>query len=151
MLSASRDLAPGCRSLPRSWRPAMALPRRCTPGVDPLVPEVHVSCEGKYSSQRGYLQALKDESVKTVICFGNPGTGKTYVAVAVALQWLRQRKCRKLYLLRPAADKSLLRSGNEGDHEYACRLNRPALDCVRSLAFPEHSRQHRPVWNPGPH
>ena len=107
------------------------LPRR---PAGPLTPEV----EPQNEKQEEYLAALRDTSVSSVICFGRTGTGKTHVAVAVALQWLRtppHGQQRKIILLRPE-DESMTRHPTQDDYDYCCALNKPALELVREIAFP---------------
>ena len=49
---------------------------------------LNVPVKPKNDLQNSYLHALRDPNVRTVICFGQSGTGKTYCAVAAGLQWL---------------------------------------------------------------
>ena len=121
------------------------LPRR---PADPLIPEVKV--DGQNEKQDECLAALRGESVHTVICFGHTGTGKTHVAVAAALQWLRVssgQRC-KIILLRPV-DESMTRHPTQEDHDYYCSLNKPALELVRGIAFPKLSG-HKACLEHGP-
>ena len=53
-------------------------------------------------SQRNYLQAIKDNDL--VFGIGPAGTGKTYLAVAVAVSFLMQKKIKRLVLARPAVE-----------------------------------------------
>jgi phosphate starvation-inducible PhoH-like protein len=48
------------------------------------------------------VQALKSHDI--VICVGPAGTGKTYLAVAQAVSWLRSGDVRKIVLVRPAVE-----------------------------------------------
>ncbi len=52
--------------------------------------------------QREYVQAVKEHDL--VFCIGPSGTGKTYLAVALATQALKQREVKKIVLARPAVE-----------------------------------------------
>ena len=54
------------------------------------------------SSQQDYLQAIFDNDL--TFCCGPAGTGKTYLAVAVAVSMLRRGTTRKIVLVRPAVE-----------------------------------------------
>jgi len=56
----------------------------------------------KTRGQLQYLQAMKDSEV--VFGVGPAGTGKTYLAMAQALQALREKKVQRLVLTRPAVE-----------------------------------------------
>jgi len=53
-------------------------------------------------AQREYLQAIKNNEV--VFAIGPAGTGKTYLAVAMAVSFLLQKKVKRLILTRPALE-----------------------------------------------
>jgi phosphate starvation-inducible PhoH-like protein len=52
--------------------------------------------------QERYVRAIKDSTV--VFCIGPAGTGKTYLAVMMALSMLRQGFVEKIVLVRPAVE-----------------------------------------------
>jgi len=52
--------------------------------------------------QRCYIRALLDNDV--TFCTGPAGTGKTYLAVAVAVSMLRAKQIRRIILARPAVE-----------------------------------------------
>ncbi|MBP8302958.1 MAG: PhoH family protein [Phycisphaerae bacterium] len=52
--------------------------------------------------QRGYVQTLIENDV--TFCTGPAGTGKTYLAVAVAVSMLRAKQIRRIVLARPAVE-----------------------------------------------
>lgn len=54
------------------------------------------------SGQRQIIEAVKENDV--VFAVGPAGTGKTYVAVALAVQALRRKRMKKLILVRPAVE-----------------------------------------------
>ena len=56
----------------------------------------------KSANQRKYIQAIQDEDV--VFGIGVAGTGKTYLAVAMAVQALMQKQVNRIVLARPAVE-----------------------------------------------
>lgn len=76
-------------------------------GVE-LLPRGHevvikgVSVRPRTEGQARYVEAIMDNDL--VFCIGPAGTGKTYLAVAVALSALRTGQLRKIVLARPAIE-----------------------------------------------
>lgn len=73
--------------------------------IENLNVEIHIkraSIKGRGINQQKYLHAITNHD----ICFGvgPAGTGKTYLAVACAVQALEQEKVRRLILARPAVE-----------------------------------------------
>jgi len=58
--------------------------------------------QAKTAGQRGYLQAMQDNEI--VVCIGPAGTGKTYMAVAVAVDMLQKKRVKRIILARPAVE-----------------------------------------------
>jgi phosphate starvation-inducible PhoH-like protein len=56
----------------------------------------------KSANQRKYIQAIQDNDV--VFGIGVAGTGKTYLAVAMAVQALMQKQVNRIVLARPAVE-----------------------------------------------
>src|SRR5499425_1915408 len=56
----------------------------------------------KSANQRRYIQAIQEEDV--VFGIGVAGTGKTYLAVAMAVQALMQKQVNRIVLARPAVE-----------------------------------------------
>lgn len=56
----------------------------------------------KTDGQRIYLKAIDKNDI--VICIGPAGTGKTYLAVAKAIQYLVSKKYERIVLVRPAVE-----------------------------------------------
>ena len=54
------------------------------------------------TNQRGYVQAMRD--VDLVLGIGPAGTGKTYLAVAMAVSLLTQKRVKRIILARPAVE-----------------------------------------------
>jgi phosphate starvation-inducible PhoH-like protein len=56
----------------------------------------------KTTGQRQYVQALYDNDI--VVSIGPAGTGKTYLAVAVAVDLLHKKRVKRIILARPAVE-----------------------------------------------
>ncbi len=56
----------------------------------------------KSKGQASYIKAMLDNDV--LFCIGPAGTGKTYLAVAVALKYLKNNHLNKIVLSRPAVE-----------------------------------------------
>ncbi|MBN2843888.1 MAG: PhoH family protein [Sedimentisphaerales bacterium] len=58
--------------------------------------------DARTKGQRHYLDAIAENDM--VFCCGPAGTGKTYLAVAVAVSMLKQAKIKRIILARPAVE-----------------------------------------------
>ncbi len=56
----------------------------------------------KTAGQRAYVQAMYDDDI--VVAIGPAGTGKTYLAVAVAVDLLHKKRVKRIILARPAVE-----------------------------------------------
>jgi len=56
----------------------------------------------KSENQRRYIQSLREGDI--VFAIGPAGTGKTFLAVAVAIEFLRMKKVERIVLTRPAVE-----------------------------------------------
>jgi len=56
----------------------------------------------KTAGQRAYVQAMLDTDI--VVSIGPAGTGKTYLAVAVAVDMLHKKRVKRIILARPAVE-----------------------------------------------
>ena len=56
----------------------------------------------KTAGQRAYVQSMYDNDI--VVSIGPAGTGKTYLAVAVAVDMLHKKRVRRIILARPAVE-----------------------------------------------
>lgn len=70
-------------------------PRIALPGVRKLI-------QPKTTGQSDYLQAILDHDI--VVGIGPAGTGKTYLAVAAAVDALTRKRVRRIILARPAVE-----------------------------------------------
>lgn len=79
-----------------------------------------------------YVAAIKDHDL--VFCNGPAGTGKTYLAVAMAVSALKQEQIRKIVLVRPAVEAGESLGYLPGDLQ--AKINpylRPLLDALREM------------------
>ncbi|MEX0586137.1 MAG: PhoH family protein [Pirellulales bacterium] len=86
----------------------------------------------KTAGQARYVASIAEHDL--VFCVGPAGTGKTYLAVAMAVSALRQKKIRKIVLVRPAVEAGESLGFLPGDlyakiHPY----QRPLLDALREM------------------
>ena len=56
----------------------------------------------KTIGQRNYINAIKEHAV--TICIGPAGTGKTYLAIAMAVDALKKEEISRIILTRPAVE-----------------------------------------------
>jgi len=84
------------------------------------------------AGQAQYIQAVRDNDV--VLCAGPAGTGKTYLAVAVAVAALREERIRKIVLVRPAVEAGESLGFLPGDLQ--AKINpylRPLMDALHEM------------------
>ncbi len=82
--------------------------------------------------QGRYVRALRENDM--VLCVGPAGTGKTYLAVAMAVNSLRQGQIKRIVLCRPAVEAGERLGFLPGD--IAAKVNpylRPLLDALEDL------------------
>ncbi len=82
--------------------------------------------------QAAYVEAIRSHDV--VLCDGPAGTGKTYLAVATAVQSLREERVRKIVLARPAVEAGESLGFLPGDLQ--AKINpylRPLMDALREM------------------
>lgn len=90
------------------------------------------SVRPKTKGQSEYMQAMADNPL--VFCDGPAGCGKTYLAVATALQALRDEEVRKIVLVRPAVEAGEKLGFLPGD--MFAKVNpfiRPLLDAINDM------------------
>jgi phosphate starvation-inducible protein PhoH and related proteins len=101
---------------------------------------------GKYlrprtDGQGRYVQALRDNDV--TICVGPAGTGKTFLAVGMAVTLLRQGTVKKIVLVRPAVEAGERLGFLPGD--LVAKINpylRPLLDSLNDLIEYEQVKKY---------
>lgn len=90
------------------------------------------SVRPRTAGQAQYVQAILDYDL--VFCTGPAGTGKTYLAVAMAVAALKQERIRKIVLVRPAVEAGESLGFLPGDLQ--AKINpylRPLLDALREM------------------
>ncbi|MCE9530477.1 MAG: PhoH family protein, partial [Planctomycetes bacterium] len=86
-------------------------------------------------------QALRENDV--VICVGPAGTGKTFLAVGMAVALLRQGAVKKIVLVRPAVEAGERLGFLPGD--LVAKINpylRPLFDSLNDMMEPEQVRKY---------
>lgn len=84
------------------------------------------------SGQRDYIKAIREHDL--VICEGPAGSGKTYLAVAMAINALRMEQVRRIVLVRPAVEAGEKLGFLPGD--MLAKVNpylRPLLDALSDI------------------
>ena len=93
------------------------------------------------AGQSEYVQAIRTHDL--TICTGPAGTGKTYLAVATAVEALREQAIRKLVLVRPAVEAGESLGFLPGDLQ--AKINpylRPLQDALRDMIDHEQVRRY---------
>lgn len=93
------------------------------------------------SGQAEYVDAIRRHDL--VICTGPAGTGKTYLAVATAVEALKDQTVRKLVLVRPAVEAGESLGFLPGDLQ--AKINpylRPLQDALRDMLDHEQVRRY---------
>ena len=88
-----------------------------------------------------YVQAMRDHDL--TICVGPAGTGKTYLAVGMAVSWLRQASVKKIVLVRPAVEAGERLGFLPGD--MVAKVNpylRPLFDALNDMMEPEQVKRY---------
>ena len=112
--------------------PEEAIPdRRSVPGSDLLAGRVHPLTDG----QSEYVKAMRAHDV--VFAIGPAGTGKTYLAVAMAAEYLARHSVHRLILVRPAVEAGEHLGFLPGDlREKVNPYLRPLYDALHDLISP---------------
>ena len=94
----------------------------------------------KSEGQRQYVKAIRDNDV--VIGIGPAGTGKTYLAVALALDALYKKRVRRIVLARPAVEAGESLGFLPGDmQEKVDPYLRPLYDALEDMMPSERVRR----------
>ena len=111
---------------------------RVAPGesrVSVLVPGLTIT--PRTDGQKRYLQAMRENDL--VFCVGPAGTGKTYLAVAMAVEEFKEERVRKIVLARPAVEAGEKLGFLPGDSQ--AKVNpylRPLYDALQDMmGFPQ--------------
>ncbi len=91
--------------------------------------------DAKTPGQQGYIEAIKRHDL--VFCVGPAGTGKTYLAVAMAVAALKKEIVQRILLARPAVEAGEKLGFLPGDIE--AKVNpylRPLYDALREMMAP---------------
>ena len=90
--------------------------------------------------QKGYVQAVRDHDV--VVGIGPAGTGKTYLAMSLAIEHLKQNKVERIVISRPAIEAGEKLGFLPGDLEEKVRpYLQPVYDALYDLIWPEEIRR----------
>lgn len=105
-----------------------------TPAADPAVELFHKArkVEPRSPGQADYVRAIRENDM--VFCAGPAGCGKTYLAVAMAVNALRTERVRKIVLVRPAVEAGEKLGFLPGD--LFAKVNpylRPLLDALNDI------------------
>ncbi|RLT21766.1 MAG: PhoH family protein [Planctomycetota bacterium] len=95
----------------------------------------------KTDGQKSYMDAMRHSEL--VLCDGPAGSGKTYLAVALALEALRSEQVRKIVLVRPAVEAGEKLGFLPGD--MFAKVNpflRPLLDAIYDMLDTEQVRRY---------
>lgn len=112
-----------------------------------LADVIHVTYWGeeikpKTVGQRKYLDAMEDSDI--VFSIGPAGTGKTYLAVAVAIEYLKKGKINRIILTRPAVEAGEELGFLPGDIQ--AKVNpylRPLYDAIYDMIPPDEFNKLR--------
>lgn len=91
-----------------------------------------VTIRPRTEGQAAYLDAIRKHDM--VFCIGPAGTGKTYLAVAAAVEALKDKQIRKIVLVRPAVEAGESLGYLPGDLQ--AKINpylRPLLDALGEM------------------
>jgi phosphate starvation-inducible protein PhoH and related proteins len=99
------------------------------------------SVRPRTDGQAAYVHAMRDNDL--VFCIGPAGTGKTYLAVGMAVNLLRQAAVKKIVLVRPAVEAGERLGFLPGD--MAAKINpylRPLFDGLNDMLEAEQVRRY---------
>jgi phosphate starvation-inducible PhoH-like protein len=113
------------------------------PGTPAVVgtPGAGRSVRPRTDGQARYVHAMHNNDV--IISIGPAGTGKTYLAVGVAVTLLRQSAIKRIVLVRPAVEAGERLGFLPGD--IAAKINpylRPLLDALNDMMEPEQVKRY---------
>ena len=95
--------------------------------------------KAKTSGQRRYVEAIRDNVI--TFCLGPAGTGKSWLAVAMAVQALQSKRVQRIILTRPAVEAGERLGFLPGD--LTAKIDpylRPLYDALHDMVGAEHAR-----------
>lgn len=112
--------------------PTIPLPQTDTPRVEVNLAHKQRKIKPRTKGQAEYIDAIRKHDL--TFCRGPAGCGKTYLAVALAVEALKSRRIRKIVLVRPAVEAGESLGFLPGDLQ--AKLNpylRPLLDALNEM------------------
>ncbi len=101
-----------------------------------VLPGMRRAIAPKTAGQREYLSLIQDNDI--VVCIGPAGTGKTYLAVATAVEALARKRVRRIVLVRPAVEAGESLGFLPGDvQQKVDPYLRPLYDALEDMMPPE--------------
>jgi phosphate starvation-inducible PhoH-like protein len=97
------------------------------------------SIKAKTSGQRRYVDAIRDNVI--TFCLGPAGTGKSWLAVAMAVQALHNKRVQRIILTRPAVEAGEHLGFLPGD--LTAKIDpylRPLYDALHDMVGADHAR-----------
>ena len=115
-------------------------------GGEPVTPTPDKVEGGRYlrprtDGQARYVRAMRENDL--TLCIGPAGTGKTFLAVGMAVSMLRQGQVRKIVLVRPAVEAGERLGFLPGD--IVAKVNpylRPLFDALNDMMEPEQVKRY---------
>ncbi len=105
--------------------------------VSPRKPGIQARSHG----QRFFVEAMRKQDV--VFCIGPAGTGKTWLATAMAVSMLREGTVERIILTRPAVEAGEALGFLPGDlKEKLLPYLRPLYDALNNMMEPEELQRH---------
>lgn len=107
----------------------------------PIVVYAAKQIRPRTAGQARYLEAIRKNDL--VLCTGPAGTGKTYLAVAAAVNALKEERIRKIVLVRPAVEAGESLGYLPGDLQ--AKINpylRPLFDALHDMMDHEMIRRY---------
>jgi phosphate starvation-inducible PhoH-like protein len=115
-------------------------PRSGQDGTRIVLPGSRKAITPKTSGQAVYLESIREQDI--VIGIGPAGTGKTYLAVAAAVEALHRKRIRRIVLARPAVEAGENLGFLPGDlQEKVDPYLRPLYDALGDMMPPERAQR----------
>jgi phosphate starvation-inducible PhoH-like protein len=118
---------------------ALGVEWQSQPSIDIL--NVGKTVRPRTAGQAKYVEAIRQHDL--VFAIGPAGSGKTYLAVAMAVEALKHSRVRKVVLVRPAVEAGESLGYLPGDLQ--AKINpylRPLLDALREMVDYEQIKRH---------